>query len=275
MWPSARHNSAPPPDLRIVPINCIHPHEDHDSQRSLPLIERIRDAAFITNPPIVAQMEAGRFVVLDGANRYSAFLQLGYQHLLVQVVDYDSEFVELGVWQHVISGWNALDLVARIDDIPELSIKPGWDASAVTRILLHDGPVLSIHTPAETIAERSAMLRSMVRVYQQNAVLHRTSHTDPSHIWPLYPDAIALVLFPQYEPEDIIAAARYKAYLPPGVSRHIIHGRALKVNYPLKLLRDENTPLEEKNAALKKWVQEKLANRAVRYYAEATYQFDE
>jgi hypothetical protein len=33
--------------------------------------------------------------------------------------------------------------------------------------------------------------------------------------------------------------------------------------------------LRDKNEALQSWVQQKLANRQVRYYAEATYQFDE
>ena len=91
----------------------------------------------------------------------------------------------------------------------------------------------------------------------------------------LYPDAIALVLFPPYNAEDIIAAAEHQAFLPPGVSRHIIQGRALKLNYPLHYLENMETSLEEKNQHLQDWIREKLANRSVRYYAESTYQFDE
>jgi hypothetical protein len=98
---------------------------------------------------------------------------------------------------------------------------------------------------------------------------------EPEDIWPLYPEAIALVVFPQYQPVDIIAAAKYQAFLPPGISRHIVHGRALRVNYPLDALRDKSASLKEKNAALRVWMQQKLAHRAIRYYAETTYQFDE
>jgi hypothetical protein len=72
-----------------------------------------------------------------------------------------------------------------------------------------------------------------------------------------------------------MAAAQYKAFLPPGISRHIIHGRALRVNYPLDVLSDANKNLVSKNDDLNAWIQHKLANRQVRYYAEATYQFDE
>ena len=48
------HSSAPPPDLRILHTDSIHPHEEHDSQRSGPLIEQIRNAQYMINPPIVA-----------------------------------------------------------------------------------------------------------------------------------------------------------------------------------------------------------------------------
>ena len=91
----------------------------------------------------------------------------------------------------------------------------------------------------------------------------------------MFPDANAVVHFPPYLPADIIEAAQHDAFLPPGISRHIVHGRAIRVNYPLDALRDPNTSLEQKNDDLLRWMQNKLANRQVRYYAEATYQFDE
>jgi hypothetical protein len=114
-----------------------------------------------------------------------------------------------------------------------------------------------------------------VRVYQRNAILHRTALSEPADIWRLYPEAAALVSFPSYQRPDILAAARQKAFLPPGISRHIIHGRALRVNYPIDWLRDTGVSLEDKNAQLERWMQDKLSRRHVRYYAEATYQFDE
>ena len=81
-------------------------------------------------------------------------------------------------------------------------------------------------------------------------------------------------MFPAYQPEDIIAAALERAFLPPGVSRHIVHGRALNVNYPMERLRAE-TPLEAKNDILQTWLREQYAARSIRYYAESTFQFAE
>jgi hypothetical protein len=267
--------SAPPPDLRIVPTACLHAHEEHDSQRALPLVERLRTEQHVINPPIVAPMGDGHYVILDGANRCYAFAKLNYPHSLVQVVDYHNGSVELGTWQHVISSWDADKFIHELRQLPDIRVSPDHDAGAIARIRFRDGQRLSLFAPAETTHERNAALRHVVGVYQRNAVLNRTATAEPERIWPLYEKAIAIVFFPSYEPDDIIAAAREHAYLPPGISRHIVFGRAIRINYPIDALRDLQTPIEQKNAELQNWMQQKVANRQVRYYAESTYQFDE
>lgn len=272
---SQHRHDAPPPDLRIVPTASLQPHEDHDFQRSLPLIERLKQEAVVINPPIVAPMGEGQFVVLDGANRYHAFSHLGYPHILVQVASYESGYVGLETWRHIVCAWDAEAFLAHLRQLPDIEIHNGQASGAVAHLLLKDGRVLALQSPIENTHERNAVLREIVGVYHHHAVLHRTALTEPDDIWPLQPDGIALMIFPQYEPADIIAAARYHAYLPPGISRHIIHGRALRLNYSLELLRDAEKSLSEKNEMLQAWIQEKLAHRQVRYYAEATYQFDE
>jgi hypothetical protein len=270
------HTSAPTPDLRIVPTENVHPHEEHDSQRSIPLIEQLKRAEVMTNPPIVAPIEdSEHYVILDGANRCYSFQHLGYTQILVQVISYDSGYVELENWHHVIGGWDAAAFVSALRALPNVELIDGYNTHAIAHIYFRDGHTMALRAAVKSTHERNEVLCSVVRVYQQNAKLHRTAVNDPLENWMLFPDGIAMVVFPHYQPTDIIAAARYKAYLPPGVSRHIVHGRALSVNYPLNLLNDEHTPLEEKNEALKVWIQNKMANRQVRYYAEATYQFGE
>ncbi len=266
--------NAPTPNLQIIELERIHPHEPHDEQRARPLLESIRRAEYLTNPPIVARAPDGDYVLLDGANRHYCFRALGYEHLLVQVVDYHSDFVELGVWKHVLSGWERVMLVDQLHKHFDDGLHIGWERGAAAQILLQDGRTLAIHCECKTLAERNATLRSLVSLYHAHARLNRTALVEPSDIWSLYPDAVAVVIFPHYTPSDIIAAASEDALLPPGVSRHIIHGRALKLNYPLAWLR-EATRLETKNERLQQWLQEKVANREMRYYAESTYQFDE
>lgn len=269
------HIGAPPPDLRIVPTNSISPHEDHDSQRAMPLIKRLKHEQFVINPPLVAPMDANQYVVLDGANRYYAFAHLEYPHMLVQVAPYDGGYVELGTWRHIISEWDADEFVRQLEALHKIEIIEGQDSRAIAHILLKDSRVLALLTPIQDTHERNAALREVVSIYQRNATLYRTALMEMADVWPLYPDALGVVVFPEYKPADIIAAARFQAFLPPGISRHIVHGRALRVNYPLDWLRDTTRTLVDKSQQLEQWMQQKLAARQVRYYAEATYQFDE
>lgn len=272
--PHDQHN-APMPDLRIVPTESLCPHEDHDSQRSEPLIERLRHETVMINPPLVAPMDDDHFVILDGANRCHSFAMLGYPHMLVQVAPYGSGVVDLRVWRHIVSNWDADALLSALRTLPGLSIQEDAAEDALVHLDLRDGRQFDVVTSARTAAERNAALRRLVQTYQQNGTLERTALEECSDIWTYYPHADAVVTFPEYSPEDIIIAAKDHAFLPPGVSRHIVQGRAIRINYPLAILRDPHKTLQEKNLALQNWLQEKLEKRHVRYYAEATYQFDE
>lgn len=270
---------APAPDLRIVATDRLHPHEDHDSQRSQPLIENIRHSDYFLNPPIVTPMDqdtdSGQYVILDGANRCFSFQALGYPHILVQLATYNSGFVSLDVWHHVVSRWQLSTFLEQVRALDGVSLKPGHDPDAIAHILPREGGRYAIFAPVSTLVQRNAALRQVVSLYQRQAILDRTAISEPDEILPLYPESIALVVFPSYQPADIIAAAQHHAYLPPGISRHIIQGRAIRVNYPMEILRDATASLADKNEALQVWIQGKFAKRQVRYYAEATYQFDE
>lgn len=266
--------SAPLPNLRIVSVDDVLPHELGDVQRSKPLIERLRQADFFTNPPVVAASPADKYVLMDGSNRHISMKRLGYRHILVQIADYDSDCVELGVWQHVVADWEADGLMRALEDIDHLDVSAGWSSKALAQVELRGGTVFGLYALGDSLAQRNATLRRVVGAYHRNATLYRTPLTDPGLIWSLFPTGVALVQFPSYEPQDIIDAALQAAFLPPGVSRHIIHGRALNLNFLMESLRSP-LPLAAKNEELQVWLREQYARRSVRYYAEATYQFDE
>jgi hypothetical protein len=264
------HLDAPHPDLRIVPTEALIPHEEHDNQRSSPLAERLSRETVMINPPVVAPM-GDRYVILDGANRFHAFSELGYPYILVQVATYESGWVELGTWSHVVGGWSAQALLAAAESIAGARLATGSHAGAAAVIALPDGAETAL------IGEESAarrIVRDFVASYQRQAALHRTAIGDVSVLWTLYQDACAVVRFPSISPRDIVLAAQLRDFLPPGVSRHIVHGRAVRVNYPMDALRTPGD-LEMKNVELLQWVRARLAHRQIRYYAEATYQFDE
>src|SRR3990172_164351 len=71
------------PDLRILPIDHLLLHEEHDAQRSQPLGARLAADGVLRNPPVVAPLPGeDRFVVLDGANRVTALAVLNIPHIL-------------------------------------------------------------------------------------------------------------------------------------------------------------------------------------------------
>lgn len=268
------------PDLRIVDTAQLHSHEDHDSQRSGPLIDRLRNEATIINPPIVAPLPDGGFVILDGANRAFALRAIGCIHTLVQVASYRDGSVDLGLWRHVVCNWNAQALIGHLHKHDNLQIVPRsgmpaeLDAADIATITAGTGESWAVRG-AGPGAQSNAPLRALVNTYQSRATLQRTTLENLDEVWEFHPNASALVVFRPVTPDDVMRAAQERDYFPPGVSRHIVRGRAIRVNYPMVDLRDQYTPVERKNEVLKRWIQEKIEARHVRYYAEATFQFDE
>ncbi len=271
------------PDLRILPLDLLVPHERTDPRRVSPLLTRIREEAVLRNPPIVAPFGTGdrQFVVLDGANRVTALRALEVPHVLVQVVDYGQ--VQLFVWHHAITQCSVEDLVARIRSIPGLHICEG-DLTHARAALARREALAFIscdHTHktdilcgGSDVRERTELLNRLVDVYEGCAKVQRTTSDNLHEVRQSFPDASAVVVFPRYEPVEIIDLARMGVMLPAGITRHVLPLRALRVNYPMEILRSD-MPLAQKQAHLSEWIHECMLNRRVRMYVEPTVLFDE
>ena len=61
---------------------------------------------------------------------------------------------------------------------------------------------------------------------------------------------------------------------PAGITRHLIRGRALRLDVPIERLASGDS-VAAKNRWLADWLGEKAAHRRVRYYEEPTVSFDE
>ncbi|MFN8425786.1 MAG: hypothetical protein U0X87_05955 [Anaerolineales bacterium] len=102
------------PRLDILPVESLILHEDHDMQRSAPLIEKLRAAGILRNPPMVMPLMDGtqRYMVLDGANRVTSLSEMEFPHIIAQVVEADDTNVNLQTWNHVVWGMNAKSLMS-------------------------------------------------------------------------------------------------------------------------------------------------------------------
>jgi len=287
------------PDLRIVPLGRLVEHEFNDAQRTWPLAQRLKAEGLLKNPPIAASLaeEEGeddpstgsgrdpRFVVLDGANRVTALNSLGYSHILVQVVRYEQPFVTLTTWHHVVTGMDQAQFSADLNALEGLEFQPldllharaGLSRREFLAYLIRaDGHVLAARTeaPRRNVHEQNRLLNAMVDTYKDRGKLFRATTDNLDEAGHLYPDLTGLVIFPNYDPAEVLALARDGELLPTGLTRHLIQGRALRTNYPLSELSSSDT-LEAKNARLQAWLKQKLASKEIRFYGEATYLFDE
>jgi len=271
------------PELLIVPADALVLHEDVDTRRAEPLIERLRTDGLLKNPPVAAPVEpwtgqaARRYVILDGANRTTALWKLGAPHHLVQIVDYQD--VELDTWGHLVTGIPQ-------EVFAQSLAKTGLDLEAATpqaarQRLARREIAASIANPGGDVlallagASEPGALRRLTAVYNGQSIIHRVTTDNLAELLPFHEDVAALIRFPCYTSAEILHLASNGHKLPTGITRHVIPGRALRVNLPLSVLMDEGRTTEGKNEWLRAWISHKLTGREIRYYQESTFLFDE
>ena len=269
---------APFPNIRAVPIDRCLLHEQTDDVRVARLAARLQADGVLRNPPVLGHHEGvDSLIVLDGATRVTAARRLGLPYIVAQVVDYDDDAIQLHTWSHVLSGLTLDMLCATLEDEPALAARPctpyeAENALAHRETLAYlaggDGRCFALGHSADPIT-RAAALRRLFAGYAGRATITRVPPTDWAVRLDEQNDSVAVV-YPTYTKRDIVALAQAGAVLPAGISRHVIPGRALRINMPI-----ERIPLEEKQAKIDAWLRERRAGHGVRYYAEPTFLFDE
>lgn len=273
------------PDLLIVPADALLLHEDVDVRRVEPLVERLRADGLLKNPPVVAPVanqdwdgcERRRYVILDGANRTTALWRLGAPHHLVQVVDYQE--VELGTWGHLVTGISP-EVFGQSLAQASLNLEATTYQDARQRLVQREIAASITHPGGEVFAlpgraSETEALHRLTAVYNGRSVIHRVTTDNLADLLPYHSGVAALIRFPCYTPDEILHLASNGHKLPTGITRHVIPGRALRVNLPLSVLTDEEQNTHEKNEWLQAWITHKLSRREIRYYQESTFLFDE
>jgi hypothetical protein len=270
------------PELKILPLEQMILHEDHDLQRTLPLVEKLRAQGILRNPPVVMPLtdDSGRYMVLDGANRVTSLRAMECPHIVAQVVQPDDKNVTLQTWNHIVWGMDSEDLIEAVCDVEAVNLikidpQKSFDPPTIKplHIRLPNGELYLANLPAELI-DRVGALHSIVDCYKEIAMLDRTSQTLSESFKAAYPDMTALIIFPRFNVPTILYLAGENCVLPTGITRFTVSPRALHLNYPLHELAS-GKPIEYKEAYLQHWVVERIKNKGVRHYIEATFLFDE
>jgi hypothetical protein len=276
---------APELKLEIVSLKDVVLHEEIEYKRVDKLMERLRTDRILKNPPMVAQVNDNgkpRYIVLDGASRTSALRKLKVPDVLVQIVDYHSPQVKLESWNHLLLDITPAGLRRELDEVScvamvEMDEEQARRELAERKILAYlkftDGRSVGLRC-SDDLSEQARALNEVVRSYEAKVELYRVASTNLEQLVADPKRLAAVMVFPVYKPDKIIQLALSGAKVPMGITRHIIPGRALRVNLPLDILEKEQV-LPEKNAWLDTWLQEKMQNRNVRYYQEPVFLFDE
>ena len=271
------------PTLKILPIERLILHEEHDMQRTMPLVAKLRAQGILRNPPIVMPLTdgSGRFMVLDGANRVTSLREMEFPHIVAQVVEASNPHVNLQTWNHVIWGMSTKTLMAALRKIPgiklvQIDTEKSLDAPLYTplQIRLADGRFFILDEAPSVLATHIDTMHQIVNTYKTKASIDRTSQTLIDNFKKVYADLTALIIFPRFKIKTVLKLAAQDIVLPTGITRFTVSPRALHLNYPLHELSSAR-PIEYKEAYLQQWVSERVKNKGVRHYAEATFLFDE
>ena len=271
------------PNLRILPIESVILHEDHDMQRTMPLVEKLRAHGILRNPPVVMPLNdsTDRYMVLDGANRVTSLQELEFPHIVAQVVDASYPHVNLQTWNHVVWGMNAKSLMTSLRKIKGIKLvkvdtHKSLDAPKYVplQVRFPDGNFYILKEDPSDLPTHIETMHSIVNTYKTRASLDRTSQTLIDTFKNVYSDLTALFIFPRFKIKTVLKLAGQGIVLPTGITRFTVSPRALHLNYPLHELSSAK-PLEYKQDYLEQWIEERVKKKGVRLYSEATFLFDE
>lgn len=274
------------PELHIVALDDVVLHEDPDMERVARLVDRFSADGVLKNPPVVGRTGGNRRVVLDGANRITALRKLDYSDVLVQELDLLDPGLGLDTWHHAIEFLSAEELLAHADQVPGVRVVPEETAPSPERIdRASDGErtLAEFRFPdreavvllgATDLTTRVQQLHEITRIYHRFAYFDRVSYTDLGHLAHNYRGFSALVSFRRFTREELQAITDKGRRVPSGITRVLLPKRALRFNLQLEILR-AGLSLEDKESWLQQTIQEKVADKAIRFYREPTFFFDE
>ena len=294
----SRKSCEPGPELTIVPVRDIIIHEHFDKTRSPKLAKRIEQDGVLQDPPIVARLGEGKYVHLDGANRITVFREqdlLNCPHIVVQIVDYfNPESVKLSSWCHLtqqdkdafLSRLQSQGIVPQLMDCDAAKELISEGEEALCSFFFRDGDVFGVKGDSD-FESRIKQMNAVVRTYEGRIerdcleLEEREWKGQINGLFKKHDDCNIIVAFPRFTPQQVVHIATRLAAndegqnalkMPPGVTRHIIlEGRALRINFPLSVLKSQEMPLEAKNEVLKEFLRKKKPRR----YEEPIFMYDE
>lgn len=278
--------------IKIVPLNNILVHEQTVKKWARHLAYYMADTGIQKNPIVVCKINK-KYIVLDGMHRVEAMKFLKCRDIMVYIVDYFNDNVELHNWYAIAFGKIKIEkLIKEVNnnkyknelDITKLKKRLNLNELIKTRKIL-----VALRDKEENI-----YIISPKKEIDSNAYINITtslietieSAIDAMECRLVYvPDTTGendfkissgsiLIYRPLYKKEEIINWTLAGNTFPRKSTRHIIPGRPLRVDINITLLK-ENIDLKTKNKLLKAHLLWCFESNKMRFYPEPVYVFSD
>lgn len=267
--------------LQVVPLAKVSPHEEVDDKRVARLMAAIEANPRLIDPPIATYWN-GRYVILDGATRFTAFKRLGFAHMIFQIVDAAQESFTLDTWYHAISSDQPFaNLLARLQQLdgvlfqkllPDETQSVFQDEVALCYFLDCNGRVTLAKAAPDVV--HLDVMNDLVASYTDWGSVERTLLSDLPRLTEQFPQLTAVAIFPPFAPETVFDVASKGGFVPAGLTRFVIPGRILRLNMDLDRLKKNDT-LAAKRTWFKKYLTDRLTSSRLRYYQEPVVLLDD
>ncbi|MBZ0204586.1 MAG: hypothetical protein K8I03_16350 [Ignavibacteria bacterium] len=207
-------------ELRLLKASDVLKCEDSGSSR---LVERFESEKVLYNPLIVARYD-GKFIHIDGANRFEALKKLDCKTILTKLVDYADADVQLRSWYHFVSEFtiqelaiylNESGLVYHVWNMTEVPNGKNW----IGVISTNDEAICNRFT--NDLGKMLHALSSLNRYYESGFSYTKIdSGSDINDISSLSPDDVLLIVYPEFRKEDIVKTSGFNQKLQqvyPGI----------------------------------------------------------
>jgi hypothetical protein len=272
------------PDLRIVATDSLQPHEQIDPSRFPALENSLKREGILKDPPVVLPLseQPDRYIVLDGATRTTAFQSMKIPSILVQVVRPDIDRLKLLTWNQVLLDADEDSLLSALVQKNKIKLKPilpedqppgDFSEECIARLALNNGRMFWVSGWKIGLVESVSFLTKIMDICMELSQIERTDVEEISDLDEIYPNLSGLLILRSFRVEDVVTLAEAGKRIPAGLTRFVVYPRALRLNYPIDMLSSSRS-IEEKQEHLEEWINQRIRNRQVRYYAESTYLYD-
>ncbi|MHA4262419.1 ParB N-terminal domain-containing protein (plasmid) [Bacillus cereus] len=249
--------------LDLLHPNQIYFHESYESKRLEKICRVIENEGVLRNPPLVSELKDGSYLLLDGAHRMMAMIELGCKRIAVQVVP--DEKVQLHAWNHILPTGEWLDSLKK-NPMIIWADKPLENKRLLVKVTEANGQEYFLYPNdlSNNLFPHLDAWHSIVNLYQHDYNVCR--HANDSTVCPSSGEV--LMSYPEYSLVELRKVVEAKLLMPAGVTRTKISGRLLNLRIPLHVLRTETYPAAEWESLCDDW------SKYLRHYNEPIYVYD-